>query len=506
MLSSHLVDALLVLFEAYRLTLRVLVLVMSAQIGLGTLAYLRRKGRLARPALPPELPRVTVQLPVRNEYYTAARVIEAVAALDYPRELLEIQVLDDSDDQTVGVIVEAVARLRRSGVDIVQLRRFTPTDFKAGALAYGMSLAKGRFIAIFDADFLPPREFLTRTIPYFEDEKVGMVQARWEHRNRNESWFTRLEGQILDGLMVVEQTAKSRSGLPLQFNGTAGIWRREAIERPGGWTFDSLTEDFDLSLRAQLMGYRLVHLPDLAVPSELPTTLGLFRVQQRRWALGTAQLLRKRLPLVLRAPLPFASRVSLLLQLLRHFGYPLLVVMVLTVPLTTFDVVHPVIDYGLLNAWILGLALLSVAVQQALAEHEIGRSAMSAVLLSPLSLALAIGLAPTYTVALVYGLLDRAGAFHRTPKVPRERRAGEPAYQATRSLLVWVELGVGVAYCALTALAIGRGLYLESAFLALVAFSYGWVGLGSMNVGGAPRDSAAATYAPELPVERFPPA
>jgi cellulose synthase/poly-beta-1,6-N-acetylglucosamine synthase-like glycosyltransferase len=447
-----------------------------------------------------------VQLPIRNEYYTAARVIEAVTALDYPRDLLEIQVLDDSDDQTVGVIVDVVARAKRAGFDIVQLRRFTPTDFKAGALAYGMSLAKGRFIAIFDADFLPPPDFLTRTIPYFEDEQVGLVQARWEHRNRNESWFTRLQAQILDGLMVVEQTAKSRSGLPLQFNGTAGVWRREAIERPGGWTFDSLTEDFDLSLRAQLIGYRLIHLPDLAVPSELPTTLGLFRVQQRRWALGTAQLLRKRLPLVLRARLSFIARLSLCMQLLRHFGYPLLVLMVLTVPLTTFDLVRPGIDYGIANAWILGLALLSVGVQQAVAEYEIGRSPLGALLMSPLSVALAIGLAPTYTVALVYGLLDRAGAFHRTPKVPRVRRPGEPAYQATRSLLVWVELAVGAAYCVFTVLAIGRGLFLESGFLALVAFSYAWVGLGSMNVGVTQAESGGAAYAAEIPVGRLPPA
>jgi hypothetical protein len=500
------VDALLFLFEAYRLTLRVLVLVMSAQLALGTIAYLRRKRSLRCPPLPAELPRVTVQLPVRNEYYTAARIIEAVAALDYPRELLEIQVLDDSDDLTVGVIVEVVAPLRRAGVDIVQLRRFTPTDFKAGALAYGMSLAKGRFIAIFDADFLPPADFLKRTLPYFADEAVGLVQARWEHRNRNESWFTRLQAQILDGLMVVEQTAKSRSGLPLQFNGTAGVWRREAIERPGGWTFDSLTEDFDLSLRAQLLGYRLVHLPDLAVPSELPTTLGLFRVQQRRWALGTAQLLRKRLPLVLRTPLSFMARLSLCFQLLRHFGYPLLILMVLTVPLTTFDVVRPGIDYGLANAWILGLAFLSVGAQQAVAEREIGRSALTALLLSPLSVALAIGLAPTYTVALGYGLADRAGAFHRTPKVPRARRPGEPAYQATRSLLVWVEVAVGAAYCVFMVLAIGRGLFLESAFLALIAFSYGWVGIGSLDVGGSRAESAANTYGAELPVERLPPA
>jgi cellulose synthase/poly-beta-1,6-N-acetylglucosamine synthase-like glycosyltransferase len=500
------VNALLLLFEIYRLTLRVLVLVMSAQIALATIAYLRTRRMPPPPALPPELPRVTVQIPVRNEYYTAARAIAAAAALDYPRELLEIQVLDDSDDQTVGLIVDSVARQRRSGIDIVQLRRFTPIDFKAGALAYGLSVAKGRFIAIFDADFLPNPDFLKRTIPYFEEQKIGLVQARWEHRNRNESWFTRLQAQILDSLMVVEQTAKSRSGLPLQFNGTAGVWRREAIERAGGWTFDSLTEDFDLSLRAQIAGYRLVHLPDLGVPSELPTTLGLFRVQQRRWALGTAQLLRKRLPMVLRAPLPFAAKLSLALHLLRHFGYPLLVLMVLTVPLTTFDFVRTNVDYGMANVWIFALALAVVGVQQALAERELGKNVLVALLLSPLSLALAIGLAPTYTVALAYGLRDRAGPFHRTPKVPRAPRTGEPSYRAARSFLVSVELAVGVAYAAFAAIVMARGTLVQAGFLAFVSGSYIWVGIGSLHVGAAPPEGARDRYASEIPVERLPPA
>jgi cellulose synthase/poly-beta-1,6-N-acetylglucosamine synthase-like glycosyltransferase len=500
------VNALLLFFEAYRLTLRLLVVVMSAQIALTTIAYLKRRKPPAAPPLPEKLPPVTVQIPIRNEFYTATRAIEAAAALDYPRELLEIQILDDSDDATVGLIVEQVLRLRRAGVNVVQLRRFTPIDFKAGALAYGMSLASGRFVAIFDADFVPAPDFLKRTLPYFEDASVGLVQARWEHANRNDSWFTRLEAQILDALMVIEQTAKSRAGLPLQFNGTAGIWRREAIERAGGWTFDSLTEDFDISMRAQAAGYRLVHLPDLAVPSELPTTLGLFRVQQRRWALGTAQLLRKRALTIVRAPLPWLARLSLLLQLLRHFGYPLLVVMVLTVPLTTFGVVVPLIDYGAANAVILFIAFGAVGAQQALAQREIGRSVASALLLSPLSLALAIGLAPTYTVALAYGLLDRAGPFHRTPKVPRKRRTGEPFYRASRSVLVLVELAVGATYAWFTLVALSRGFFAEAAFLALVAASYTWVGLGSLHVDAAAAESDAKGYAAEIPVRRLPPA
>lgn len=481
--------ALLYLFETYRLALRALVVLMSLHHIVATVGYLRTRRRIHPTAPLVPLPHVTVQLPVRDEYYTVLRAIEAAAALDYPRELLEIQVLDDSDDSTVEVIREAVDKLRATGVDIVQLRRFTPTDYKAGALAYGLSQAKGELLAIFDADFVPPRDFLTRVLPHFSDPSVGLVQGRWEHTNRGESWFTRLQAQVLDGLMIVEQGAKSAAGLPFQFNGTAGVWRKQAILAAGGWTFDSLTEDFDLSLRANLAGWRFVHLPELGVPSELPKTLGLFRVQQRRWALGTAQLLRKRFGTVLRAPLGVGGRLALLFQLGRHFGYPLLVIMVLTVPLTTFGHVRTLIEYGFVNAIVLGMAVFAVAFEQMVAEAAIGRSVLQAGVLSPFSIALAIGLSPTYTVALYYGLRDRAGPFHRTPKVTHVPEQGEPVYRAVRSSLVFVELAIGLAYGAFTAIAVLRGIRLEAGFLALISVSFLWVGIGSLHVDPTPRQS-----------------
>jgi cellulose synthase/poly-beta-1,6-N-acetylglucosamine synthase-like glycosyltransferase len=493
------VNALLYTFEAYRLVLRVLVLVMSGQFVAATLLYLRQRRRRApSPPDPAEWPTVTVQLPMRNEYYTAARAIGAVAALDYPRDRLEIQILDDSDDATVAVVAAEVARLSALGFRVAHVRRFDPMGFKAGALENGFNQSTSELIAIFDADFVPAKDFLRRTVPYFSDPEVGLVQGRWEHVNRNESWFTRLEAQVLDGLMVVEQTAKSGAGLPFQFNGTAGVWRRSAIERAGGWTFDSLTEDFDLSLRARIAGAKLVHLPDVAVLSELPSTLGLFRVQQRRWALGTAQLLRKRFFAVLRAPLPFGERLSLVLQLCRHFGYPLLVVMMLTVPLTTFVYIRTPIEYGALNAVVLGIAMGSVALQQGVAAHALGQSTVRAVAMAPLTIALAIGLAPTYTVALGYGLLDRAGPFHRTPKVPRPPLPGEPTYRAKRSVLTLVETAIGLAYAAFTVVAIGRGIFVEASFLAFVSCAYLWVGIGSFyvsGVNGRARPSAAVTSA-----------
>jgi cellulose synthase/poly-beta-1,6-N-acetylglucosamine synthase-like glycosyltransferase len=488
---------LILLFETYRLLLRVLVLVMSAQFVAATIQYLRQRRQASVPPPPAEWPRVTVQLPLRNEYYTAARVIGAAAALDYPSDRLEVQVLDDSDDETVSVVADAVRRARAKGIDAIQIRRDSPEGYKAGALAHGLKQAKGELVAVFDADFVPNPSFLKHLVPYFGDPKVGLVQGRWEHKNRTESWFTRLQAQILDGLMVVEQTAKSFSRVPFQFNGTAGVWRREAIESSGGWTFDSLTEDFDLSLRAQLRGYRLVHLPEISVPSELPPTLGLFRVQQRRWALGTAQLLRKRFLDVLRADVSVSARLALMFQLLRHFGYPLLVIMVLTVPLTTFNYVHTPLDYGPLNAIILAIAMASVAFQQLVAERALGKNPFIAVALAPLSIALAIGLAPTYAVALVYGLTDHAGAFERTPKVPGIARAGEPHYRAQRSALVAVELLVGALYASLAVYGIMRQFYPESAFLAFVAASYLWVGFGSLHVNAGSAPEAVPVFASE---------
>jgi cellulose synthase/poly-beta-1,6-N-acetylglucosamine synthase-like glycosyltransferase len=475
--------ALLYLFEACRFALRALVLAMSVHFIAATIMFLRaRRKPTPSPSPPVEWPRVTVQLPMRNEYYTAARAIEAAAELDYPKDRLEIQILDDSDDDTLSIVHEEVVRHRTAGIEMVQLRRYYPTHYKAGALADGLAKASGDFVAIFDADFVPPPDFLKRAIPYFNDPSIGLVQGRWEHLNRTESWFTRLQAQILDGLMVVEQTAKSVAGLPFQFNGSAGVWRKTAIERSGGWTFDSLTEDFDLSMRAQMAGFRLVHLPDLAVPCELPTTLGLFRVQQRRWALGTAQLLRKRIGTVLRSSMSPSARLSVLTQLGRHFGYPLILLTVLTVPLTTFGYLVTPFDYGLLNPAILAIAMFSVAFQQVVAERAVGRSVIQAILLAPFSIVMAIGLAATYTAALTYGLRDRAGAFHRTPKVPRQPAGGEPVYRAERSVLVLVEALVGIAYAAFTVFAIERGLLLEACFLALVSVAYFWVGVGSIRV------------------------
>lgn len=475
--------ALIILFEIYRVALRVLIALMGVHFLASALGHLGlRRLRKPKPPPPREWPRVTVQLPVRNEYYTATRALTAIAQMNYPRDKLQIQILDDSDDDTLEVVHKKVVELLQSGYDVVQLRRFVPTGYKAGALADALPSATGDLIAVFDADFVPPEDFLERTVPHFAEPAVGMVQGRWAHLNRDDSWFTRLQAQILDGLMVIEQTTKSEKGLPIQFNGTAGVWRRRTIDESGGWTFDSLTEDLDLSLRAQLGGWKLVHLADLAVPAELPRTLGVFRVQQRRWALGTAQLLRKRLFSVLSSNLEPAAKVSIVFQLARHFAHPLLLLMVLSVPLTTFSIVQTPIEYSAINAAVFSVAALGVAFQHALAARETGSSVLGAVLRSPLVIALAIGLAPTYTVALIYGLRDRAGAFHRTPKVTRKAGPGEPRYRAERSVLVLFECVIAIAYVAFAAVTASRGWWMEASFCGLVAFAFGWMGLGSLSI------------------------
>lgn len=482
---------LLLLFEIYRLALRVLVLFIGWHFFSGTITYLRHRKPPPDPEPPSEWPLVTVQLPVRNEFYLARRVLEAVARFDYPRDKLQIQVLDDSDDATSDDLADAVRRLKASGVDVEHIQRDEPAGYKAGALQHGLLTARGEFVAIFDADFIPQADFLRRTVPHFGDERVALVQGRWEHLNRGFNWFTRLQAQILDGMFAIEQTAKSRVEAAFQFNGTAGIWRRTAVDQAGGWSFDSLTEDFDLSMRVQFAGWRFVHLPEVTVPSELPTSLGVFRVQQRRWALGSAQLLRKRLWDVLGAPLSIISRLGILAQLCRHFAHPLLLLMVFSVPATTFVWVEPMLDYGLINAAVIGFTACGIMFRHVVAAIETKRSVVEAIILAPLVIPLTIGLAPTYTIALGYGLRDRAGAFHRTPKVHRALKPGEPDYRAKRSVLVFVELSIAAAYAYFTILAVRSDLLLGAAFMALVCFSYLWVGLGSLGVRTEGRSEAA---------------
>lgn len=280
-----------------------------------------------------QLPYVTVQLPIYNELYVSKRVIEAACAMDYPRHLLEIQVLDDSTDETSKVIGRTVEALQASGINIVHLHRANRTGYKAGALADGLETAAGEFIAIFDADFVPPTEFLRRTIPHFAASDVAFVQARWGHLNREFSWLTRLQALAIDGHFLVEQAGRGLRGYWFNFNGTSGVWRKAAIVDAGGWTFDTLTEDLDLSYRAHLKGWRGEYLPDLVVPGELPAQLPGFRRQQHRWARGSMECAIRLLPQVWRADTSRAVKFQASIHLLSYGIHLLLLLLTLIYPL-----------------------------------------------------------------------------------------------------------------------------------------------------------------------------
>src|SRR6187397_649203 len=260
------------------------------------IVYMYMKNRDRQPKPGPQLsplPVVTVQLPLYNEMYVADRLIESVCALDYPRELLEIQVLDDSTDETRGIAEAAVRRFASQGVDIKYYHRTDRTGYKAGALEAGLRVSRGEFVAIFDADFLPGSDFLLRLMPHFSDSKIGMVQARWGHINQDYSLLTKIQSILLDGHFVLEHGGRNRAGHFFNFNGTAGVWRRTAIESAGGWQHDTLTEDLDLSYRAQLAGWKFVYAPLVVAPAEVPPDIAAFKSQQHRWAKGSVQVFKK---------------------------------------------------------------------------------------------------------------------------------------------------------------------------------------------------------------------
>jgi cellulose synthase/poly-beta-1,6-N-acetylglucosamine synthase-like glycosyltransferase len=359
--------------------------------------------------LPKDLPIVTVQLPLYNEATVASRAIDALCRLRWPKDRLEIQVLDDSTDETCALVDASAEAWRRRGVDIRVIRRLDRTGFKAGALAAGTQVARGDVLAIFDADFVPQPDFLLNMVPHL-GPGVAAVQARWGHLNPNDSLLTRAQALALDGHFLIEQVAQSRLGLFLNFNGTAGIWRRAAIEEAGGWQGDTLTEDFDLSYRAQLAGWRIEMRPEVVAPAELPDSLLAFKRQQRRWAAGTVQVLGKLGAQILRAPIPIHKRLLAILTLSGYFVQPVMLALLLAAPLLVLNPVQ-------FPAW---LGLLSLA--------PFGPPILSAFALSPPSQEmrrlvdypalglLTIGMSASGTRAILDALRGRAGGFERTPK------------------------------------------------------------------------------------------
>ncbi len=364
---------------------------------------------------PPEtFPAVTVQLPLYNERFVAKRLLDAAARLDWPTEKLEIQVLDDSDDDTCHLVDERVAWWRRQGVAITVVRRTNREGYKAGALAHGLMAARGEFVAIFDADFIPPPAFLHDTIPCFRDHGVGMVQTRWEFCNADHSWFTGIQALLLGPHFSIEHRVRYRQGLFFNFNGTAGVWRRRAIEMAGGWDSDTVTEDLDLSYRAQLAGWRFVYREECRVPSELPVTMSALRNQQQRWAKGSIQTARKILPRLLKERWPLAVKIEAMAHLMANIYWLLGMIVMLTLyPAVTWRVgigLHQVLRIDLPLFLLSSGAIMSYFLLYSIRS---GSLKLGHLFLLP---ALTIGLAPSISLSVLKGVFRQGGEFKRTPK------------------------------------------------------------------------------------------
>ena len=379
--------------------------------------YLRNHGREAALSVLGQEPVVTVQLPVYNEYYVAERIIEAVCSLEYPKDKLEIQVLDDSTDETVDVVAKTVRHFQSLGYDIKHVRRTTRAGFKAGALKDGLETARGEFIAIFDADFVPNSSFLRRTLPYFfQDEQMAMVQTRWEHLNSDYSLLTRTQAMALDGHFVIEQAVRNRAGYFMNFNGTGGIWRKSAILDAGNWQSDTLTEDLDLSYRAQLRGWRFKYLDDFTSPAELPAEVNALKTQQFRWTKGAIETARKILPEVWKSNIPLRVKIHSTFHLTNNIVFPfILLAGILNVPLIFIKQQggHD-LYFALMSVFV--LAFIGSFLFYMLSQKAVYPDWRRRLLLFPLFMAGSMGFAVNNSRAVFEGLFRKRSEFVRTPK------------------------------------------------------------------------------------------
>ena len=453
------------------------------------LVYLYTTGR-RRPVSPSaatparaNLPRVTVQLPVYNEMYVVERLIDAVGGLRYPRDRLDVQVLDDSTDETRRIVDDAVRRWRARGLAISCLRRPNRAGFKAGALAAGLRAARGDLVAIFDADFVPPPGFLEQAVPLFRAETVGMVQARWGHRNRRDSLLTRVQALLLDAHFLLEHGARHRGGCFFNFNGTAGVWRRAAIVSAGGWQHDTLTEDLDLSYRAQLAGWRFVFAPDVVAPAELPVEMNAFKSQQHRWAKGSIQTCRKVLPQVLRAPLPLRVRVESAFHLTANLNYLLVLAWSgLTVP-ALFARASAGGWWLWIDAPIFGAAGLAAVVFYGLSQREVGGDWLARVRDVPALAAIGLGMSVNNALAVLGALAGRPGEFARTAKYGPLAASGAwtgARYRRVAVVQPLVELACGVYFTVAAGCALALGVLGPVPVLVLCQLGFFYVGCLSL--------------------------
>src|SRR5664280_1153325 len=432
-----------------------------------------------------QLPRVTIQLPLYNERYVVERLIEETIKMDYPRELLQIQVLDDSTDDTAPFAGALVERYRTLGYPIEYHHRTNRHGFKAGALQEGLKTATGEMVAVFDADFIPPTDFLTRTIHFFTDPTVGVVQTRWSYLNRDYNFLTEVEGMLLDGHFILEHGARSCAGYFFNFNGTAGILRVSMIADAGGWQHDTLTEDSDLSYRAQLKGWRFMYVPGLDCPSELPVEMHGFQVQQSRWAKGLTQVAKKLLPSIYRADVPKRVKVEAFLHLTPNISYPLMIVLsALMLPVMIVRFYMGVwqmvfIDLPLIVASFWSISLFYVIAQRELYPKHWKRS----ILMLPMLIAVGVGLTIINTRAVLEALFGIESGFVRTPKYAIGERQVNLEYKKYRRRSGWLpyaEILVGTYFVGMIVFAIQTFNFFAIPFLLLFVVGYYWAGFGTL--------------------------
>jgi len=447
--------------------------------------YMRNKDRQPKPGpMPNPLPVVTIQLPLYNEMYVADRLIEAVCRIEYPRERLEIQVLDDSTDETGSIADLAVRRFAAQGFDIKYFHRANRVGYKAGALEAGLKVARGEFVAIFDADFIPSTDFLARMMPYFTGDRIGMVQARWGHINQDYSLLTKIQSILLDGHFVLEHGGRNRAGRFFNFNGTAGIWRRSAIDDAGGWQHDTLTEDLDLSYRAQLRGWQFVFVPDLIAPAEVPVEMNAFKSQQHRWAKGSIQTCRKLLPEILRAKVPLSVKAEAFFHLTANFNYPLMVVLsVLMFPSMVIRYNMGWYEMMLIDVPLFFAATFSVCNFYMVCQRELHDDWRARIRYLPFLMSIGIGLCINNSRAVFEAIFNKQSEFARTPKYRIEGAADEwisKKYHQSVAVQPLIELALGLYFTATVFYALANQIYGTVPFLVLFQVGFLYTGLLSI--------------------------
>ena len=430
-------------------------------------------------------PVVTIQLPVYNEQYVVGRLIDTVCKISYPPDRLEIQVLDDSTDETTAIAKASVERHRSEGVDIQYIHRTERKGFKAGALEEGLKNARGQFIAIFDADFIPPEDILKRTMPGFSDGTIAMIQTRWDHLNRGYSLLTQVQAIMLDGHFVMEHGARHRSGRFFNFNGTAGVWRRSSIDAAGGWQHDTLTEDLDLSYRAQLMGQQFLFMEDVLSPSELPVEINAFKSQQHRWAKGSIQTARKLLPTVLRSKLPFKVKLEAVFHLTNNIAYLLMLLLsVLMFPSIVIRVREGWISSFWIDLPFLLAATVSISIFYMCSQREISpRHWRVRIKYLPFLMCIGIGICVNNAKAVLEALTGYWTEFQRTPKFGITDGRGRwqwMNYRGPRTWLPALELLFAFLFGLLIYYTAVYKIFSTIPFLLLFFVGYLYVGIGSL--------------------------